>query len=222
MKPAEAQKTTIWVKAGEYLFKASGEVITYRGFLQVYQPEAEVDRADDSGEFHPENLPRQIEKGDPLTLLQLLPEQHFTRPPARYTESSLVKTLDKLGIGRPSTYAQIISTLFNRKYVEKEDRALKPTELGKVVNDLLVKNFPNIFNVKFTARMEDELDKIEHHQASYVEVLDDFYHPFKETLEKVNGKVGEIRTELQETTEEKCELRNAKIPNHWRNPKPLR
>ena len=215
MKPAEAQKTTIWVKAGEYLFKASGEVITYRGFLQVYQPEAEVDRADDSGEFHPEHLPRQIEKGDPLTLLQLLPEQHFTRPPARYTESTLVKTLDKLGIGRPSTYAQIISTLFNRKYVEKEDRALKPTELGKVVNDLLVKNFPNIFNVKFTARMEDELDKIEHHQASYVEVLDDFYHPFKETLEKVNGKVGEIRTELQETTEEKCELCGRPMVIRW-------
>ncbi len=215
MKPAEAQKTTIWVKAGDYLFKASGEIITFRGFLQVYQPEAGVDRAEENGEFHPDNLPRQIEKDDPLTLLELIPEQHFTRPPARYTESTLVKTLDKLGIGRPSTYAQIISTLFNRKYVEKEDRALKPTELGKVVNDLLVKNFPNIFNVKFTARMEDELDKIEHNEASYVEVLDDFYLPFKETLEQVNGKVGEIRTGLQETTEEKCDLCGRPMVIRW-------
>ncbi len=213
MKPAEAQKTIIWVAADEYLFKASGEVITYRGFLQVYQLEEEVDQA--AGEQQPANLPRQIETDDPLTLLQLLPEQHFTRPPARYTESTLVKTLDKLGIGRPSTYAQIISTLFNRKYVEKEDRALKPTELGKVVNELLIKHFPNIFNVKFTARMEDELDKIEHNKASYVSVLDDFYLPFKETLDRVNGKVSEIRTELQETTEETCELCGRPMVVRW-------
>lgn len=213
MKPAEAQKTTIWVAADEYLFKASGEVITYRGFLQVYQPEEGVDQAEK--EQQPANLPRQLETGEVLRLLQLLPEQHFTRPPARYTESTLVKTLDKLGIGRPSTYAQIISTLFNRKYVEKEDRALKPTELGKVVNELLIKYFPNIFNVQFTARMEDELDKIERNKATYVSVLDDFYLPFKETLEQVNGKVSKIRTELQETTGETCELCGRPMVVRW-------
>ncbi len=213
MKPAEAQKTTIWIAADEYLFKASGEVITYRGFLQVYQPEEGVDQAEK--EQQPANLPRQLETGEVLRLLQLLPEQHFTRPPARYTESTLVKTLDKLGIGRPSTYAQIISTLFNRKYVEKEDRALKPTELGKVVNELLIKYFPNIFNVQFTARMEDELDKIERNKATYVSVLDDFYLPFKETLEQVNGKVSKIRTELQETTGETCELCGRPMVVRW-------
>ena len=214
LKPAKAEKMTIDIAAGDYLFRATGEVIVYRGFLQVYQPQGE-EKNNENGSQNPENLPQQIKEGDVLTLLELLLKQHFTKPPPRYTESTLVKTLDKLGIGRPSTYAQIISTLFQRNYVEKIERALRPTELGKTVNYLLVSYFPNIFNVKFTASMEDELDKIEQHQATYVHTLDEFYHPFKETLEQVTGKLSEIRSSLQKESDIACDKCGRPMVVRW-------
>ena len=205
-KPAKAEKMTIDVAAGDYLFRATGEVIIFRGFLQVYEPQGEEkDKNNDDERSMPENLPEKIDRGETLHLLELLLKQHFTKPPPRYTESTLVKTLDKLGIGRPSTYAQIISTILQRKYVEKVERALVPTELGKTVNYLLVSHFPNIFNVKFTASMETELDKIEQHQASYQSTLDEFYHPFKETLEQVTEKLPEIKSSLQQESDITCD-----------------
>jgi DNA topoisomerase-1 len=206
LKPAIAERVTIDVEAGEYLFRAVGEVIVFRGFLQAYQPDVEEKNGDeDQGKAQPENLPRKISEKEVLKLIELILKQNFTKPPPRYTESSLIKILDNLGIGRPSTYAQIISTLFHRKYVEKAERSLVPTELGKTVNILLVKNFPNIFNVEFTAAMESELDKIEQNQISYRHTLDDFYHPFKETLDRVTGDIKDIKKSLQKESDITCE-----------------
>ncbi len=215
MKPAIAEKTTIEVQAGEYYFRASGEVIKFRGFLQVYQPNTEMPEAASEEEAESGKMPQTIQTGDLLKLLDLILNQRFTKPPARYTESTLVKTLDKLGIGRPSTYAQIISTLFQRKYVEKQDRALVPTELGRTVNDLLIRHFPNIFNVKFTAEMENELDKIENRKATYLETLDGFYQPFKQTLDQVVARIEEIRNGLQENSTEVCDKCGRPMVIRW-------
>lgn len=216
LKPAIAERVIIDVQAGEYLFRAEGEVILFRGFLQAYQPEAE-EKNGEAGEdgTQPANLPKKISPGEILKLLELLMKQNFTRPPARYTESSLVKTLDNLGIGRPSTYAQIISTLFHRKYVEKVERALSPTELGKTVNALLVSHFPNIFNVKFTALMEEELDKIEQSQSTYRDTLDEFYHPFKQTLDQVAGKVKDLKSSLQKKSDIVCDVCGRPMVVKW-------
>ena len=204
LKPAIADRLTIEIGAGDYLFRASGEVIVFRGFLSVYQP-AQKDIKPKDEDNTPENLPHKINEGEILKLLELILKQHFTKPPPRYSESSLVKMLDKLGIGRPSTYAQIISTLFHRQYIEKIERALAPTELGKTVNLLLVNNFPNIFNVQFTAEMENELDRIEQSKSTYKETLNEFYHPFKQTLEKVTGKLSDIKQSLQKESDITCE-----------------
>lgn len=213
MKPAIAEKTTIDITAGKYLFRVSGEVIIFRGFLQAYQPDEE-DTA--SGEDRvPESIPKNISQGELLKLLNILLQQQFTKPPPRYTESTLVKILEKLGIGRPSTYSQIISTIFQRQYVERLDRALKPTELGRIVNQLLSSNFPNIFNVKFTAAMEDQLDKIEQNQSSYKESLNGFYFPFKETLDKVTDHIQDIKQSLQKPTEESCEVCGRPMIIRW-------
>ena len=221
MKPAEVERTTIDVAAGKYLFRATGEVVIFRGYLQIYQEADEtLEQGDETTQeakrsARPEGIPRHISTGEILRLLDLIMEQHFTKPPPRFTESTLVKMLDKLGIGRPSTYAQIISTLFQRKYVERVNRALKPTELGRVVNDLLVTYFPNIFNVKFTAAMEAGLDKIEQNKATYRATLDEFYHPFKKTLDEVTGKLKEIKSSLQESTQETCELCGKSMVVKW-------
>lgn len=213
MKPAIAEKTTIDITAGKYLFRVSGEVIIFRGFLQAYQPDEEDTVAEE--DRVPESIPRNISEGELLKLLEILLKQQFTKPPPRYTESTLVKTLEKLGIGRPSTYSQIISTIFQRQYVERLDRALKPTELGRIVNQLLSNNFPNIFNVKFTAAMEDELDKIEQNQSTYKESLNGFYHPFKETLDKVTDHIQDIKLGLQKPTEETCEICGRPMIIRW-------
>jgi DNA topoisomerase-1 len=217
IKPAIADRMTIDVVAAkDYLFRASGEVILFPGWMAVYQEAAPDDvKLDDDAEQTPENLPKEINEKDVLNLLNLLLKKHLTKPPARYTESSLVKTLDKLGIGRPSTYAAIISTLLQRSYVEKKDRALLPTDLGKTVNKLLVKYFPNIFNVTFTAQMEEELDKIEQHEVSYLEAMQRFYQPFKETLEKVSGNIQSIKQSLQQASDEVCEVCGKPMVIKW-------
>lgn len=207
LKPAVADRLTIEISAGDYLFRASGEVITFRGWMLVYQPQPEEKKNNEGedGEQRPENLPQKISEGEVLTLLELILKQHFTKPPGRFSESSLVKMMDRLGIGRPSTYAAIISTLFNRKYIVKMDRALAPTELGRTVNFLLVNNFPDIFNVQFTANMEEGLDRIEQNESSYGETLDDFYLLFKKTLDQVTDNIKSIKQSLQKDSGEKCD-----------------
>jgi DNA topoisomerase-1 len=213
MKPAIAEKTTILVSADNYLFRAEGEIIKFRGYLQTYQPEAQDDELELEKESN--KIPKIISEREKLKLLELQKQQNFTKPPPRFSDSTLVKELDKLGIGRPSTYSQILTTLFNRKYTERLERFIKPTDLGRTVNLLLIDYFPNIFNVKFTAAMENDLDQIAMRKSSYKDTLDGFYHPFKESLEHVSGNIKNIKQSLQNTTEEKCDICGRNMVIKW-------
>ena len=187
-----------------YLFRVSGSTIRFPGFLVLYEESRDEDAAPKNGEEAIKLPP--LEKGDPLDLLKLLPEQHFTQPPPRYTEATLVRTLEEYGIGRPSTYAPIISTIQARGYVERVDRRLAPTELGIVVNDLLVKHFPDIVNVGFTAKMEGNLDRVAAGEIEWVPMLHEFYGPFSRELERARETMETVHLKEDETGEmcEKC------------------
>ncbi len=205
MSAAVFDQTTVDVTGGEYLFRATDTVPQFRGFLQVY------DDAVEESEKQPDDdpvskLPPSLSEGQAAALTNLIPNQHFTKPPPRFTESTLVKELESLGIGRPSTYALIVDTILGRKYVEQRERRLFPTDLGIAVNKILVQHFPHIFNVEFTARMEEELDTIASGKQSYQQVMEDFYHPFIRDLEGVDKKSAAIKKSLQEATDEVCEL----------------
>ncbi|UCF64340.1 MAG: type I DNA topoisomerase [bacterium] len=215
MKPALVEKTVIYVEADRYLFRADGEVVTFRGYLIAYEEDIPDPEDLNKPQIELETLPKEIQKNESLNLKKLHIEQKFTQPPPRFTESTLVKTLDKLSIGRPSTYAQIISTLFLRKYAERINRAIQPTDLGSTVVKLLVKYFPDIFNVKFTAQMEENLDKIERSKATYSSTLESFYAPFLESLESVKKKKSQIKSDLLEETEEKCEKCGRPMVIRW-------
>ena len=215
MKPALVDKTVIYVEAGQYLFRADGEVVTFRGYLLAYEEDIPDPEDLNQPQVELETLPRGLKKDDELSLKKLLIDQKFTQPPPRYTESTLVKTLDKLGIGRPSTYAQIISTLFLRKYADRINRAIQPTELGETVVKLLVKHFPDIFNVKFTAQMEKNLDKIEGNKATYSSTLEGFYTPFSESLQRVKAQKKQIKDDLVEETELSCDKCGRPLVIRW-------
>jgi len=213
MSDARIDQTTIDIIAGikngnelseDYLFRTTGSVIKFRGFLQAYEDFIDTDKNNGDEKSQATNVPKELMQGETLKLLDLIPKQHFTKPPARFSESSIIKELDMLDIGRPSTYAIIISTLLARKYIEKNARQLVPTELGFTVNDILIQNFPTIFNVKFTALMEDELDKIETNDKKFSEVMHDFYHPFHKALESTKTKKDIIKESLIEDTDETC------------------
>lgn len=178
MAEAQMEVTTVQIRAKDYLFRASGTVILFDGFLALYS------EGKDTTEKEEEELPPlpELQEGEVLKLIRLTPTQHFTQPPPRYTEATLVKTLEQNGIGRPSTYATILSTIQERGYVELENRAFKPTPLGEAVNDYLIKYFPDLFDVPFTAHMEEELDVIEEGQIDWVRVVQEFYAPFREKL----------------------------------------
>lgn len=197
MNPAQFETTVIDITADEFVFKAFGNAIKFKGFIQVYEDIAEPKSdADEKAEYRNEKIPLGLEKGNQLGLEELQKTQHFTRPPARFTESSLIKELENKGIGRPSTYSSIVSTIQDRKYVEQVDRKLIPTKLGKQVNTILVKNFPKIINEDFTSLMEEELDLIANGDIEYVKVLNDFYNPFSESLKLVEDKVEKILCDL--------------------------
>ncbi len=213
MAPALIDQTAIDISAEEYLFRATGSVITFRGFLQVYEEgwdEGDKKETNGNGNGNGEesetSLPANLRVNDRLNLIELLPAQHFTKPPARFTESSLIKELDNLGIGRPSTYAMMVGTIVGREYAEIRERKLFSTPLGQSVNQILSNYFPNLFNVQFTAEMEEELDKIEEGKLGYKKVLDDFYNPFSATMADVESRKTEVRESLQEETGESCEL----------------
>jgi DNA topoisomerase-1 len=187
----------------DYLFRAAGSSIRFRGFLVVYEEAKDEDEVPEEGEG--KILPP-LSKGEILDLLRLLPEQHFTKPPPRYSEATLVRTLEEYGIGRPSTYAPIISIIQTRGYVNREARRLVPTEIGFIVNDLLVKHFPDIINVDFTARMEEDLDLIASGEREWVPVLREFYGPFERAVEKAERTMEKVDLGPQYTGEmcEKC------------------
>lgn len=175
-------------KAHEYLLRASGSDVKFAGFLVVYE---EAKNEDVKGEDDEENvrIPAGIAEGQRQELIRLIPEQHFTQPPPRYSEASLVQALEEDGIGRPSTYAPTISTIQQRGYVVREEKRLIPTEIGMQVNDLMTQYFPDIVDYQFTARMEEDLDMIASGQAEWVEVIHEFYHPFAEDLKKAQAEM---------------------------------
>ena len=209
MNPATYDVITVDITAGAYLFRVSSQKITFDGFLKVYHIEKEEGDTSENGENGNgdelfENLPTLKEK-EVLNLKKLHKKQSFTKPPARFSEAMLVKELEAEGIGRPSTYASIISTLKDRKYVEMQERRLHPTELGTTVNNVLVEHFPDIFNVKFTATMEQELDLIEDGTDEWVDVIREFYTPFMENITKLKGKEKAIKKSMEEITDIACE-----------------
>ncbi|MGD2134855.1 MAG: type I DNA topoisomerase [Gemmatimonadales bacterium] len=183
MTPAVYDTTTLDFALGRYLFRATGSVLVFDGFHKLYTDTKESDEEKTFEDLSP--IPP-MEKGDDASVRAITPNQHFTEPPPRFSEASLVKELEGDGIGRPSTYSQIISTLRDRGYVRVESRRFHPTELGETVTRVMVSRFPDIFNVEFTSSMETELDKVEEGTLAWRRVLEDFYGPFASALEKVD------------------------------------
>lgn len=196
MKSAQFEQVSLDISGGEFIFRSTGSTLLFKGYLAVYEENGEDVQVDEDINENENRIPPGLLEGQDLNVIELEKNQHFTKPPARYSESTLVKELDNLGIGRPSTYASIISTLYDREYVISEDRKLIPTELGKKVNDFLVKNFDHIFNVNFTAQMEEELDEIAEGENKYENVLTDFYVPFKNILDEVEKKIVKPKCDL--------------------------
>ncbi|HZY10769.1 MAG TPA: type I DNA topoisomerase [Bacteroidota bacterium] len=217
MEPAILETTTVIVEGGIYQFKATSSQYKFRGFLQVYDDliDSDMEKIEEDAEVRDEKLPPTLAAGQSTSLLGLTPHQHETSPPPRYTESSLVKILEALGIGRPSTYAMIVGTIIDRKYVEQRDRKLYALSLGMAVNKLLTSNFPEIFNVKFTAKMESELDTIASGKSDYKSVLDDFYIPFSHSLEHVSQNTNAIKKSMQEKTDEICDRCGKPFITKW-------
>lgn len=186
----------------EYKFRATGQTITFPGFLRIY-----VEDYDNPEEAlsHQEKLLPPLKKGQTLDLKELLPAQHFTKPPARYTEASLVKKLESEGIGRPSTYAPTITTIMTRGYIEKENKQLKPTDLAEVVTDVLVEHFPDIVDYKFTAEMEESLDLIAEGKKEWVPLMRSFYNPFHKVITEKENTLKRSDIVNLETTDEICE-----------------
>jgi DNA topoisomerase-1 len=203
MNPAVIDQTSVDIKANDYTFRATGSVVKFPGFMAVYMEEKSEDQAPSEEENGEAVLPP-LNEGEILTLVKLDPKQHFTQPPPRFSEALLVKTLEEKGIGRPSTYAAIISTIQERDYVNKVENKFRPTELGVLVNDLLVSHFPVVMDVAFTAKMEEDLDKIEEGQMRWVEAVRDFYKPFSESLEKAQAEMKDFKAE-QVPTDIACE-----------------
>ena len=201
MTPAVFSVVTAEIKAGRCIFKAIGSQKIFPGFSVVYEEDVEDEKKKDTDRILP-----QLDVNEKLILIKLNPSQHFTKPPARYSDASLIKTLEEYGIGRPSTYAPTIYTVTARNYVKRMEGYLHPSELGMVVNDLLMKNFADILDYKFTAKMEDELDEIEEGKKKRVEVLKEFYTPFEKDLALAKGNMRKVKGEAVPTSEvcEKC------------------
>jgi DNA topoisomerase-1 len=188
MAPAVFDLTTVDISAGDYLFRATASVLKFAGFTKVYQESRETEEA-----AGPEKLPP-LAAGDLLRLRDFDPQQHFTKPPARFTEASLIKELEVQGIGRPSTYATILTNLQDRLYVVKEKTALKPTEMGLVVSDLLVENFPDIMDPKFTAGLEDDLDRVADGKVPWQQLMRDFYGAFVQHLDAAKKGMRRVKS----------------------------
>lgn len=209
MAAAALENTTVDIRAGRpqtgkmpYLFRASGSVVRFPGFFAVYREGRDDETEDETekGVLPPLAVDERVDR------VKLWPEQHFTQPPPRYTEATLVKALEELGIGRPSTYAPTLATLQARYYVERVEKKLKPTELGVVVNDILVEHFPRIVDTGFTSQMEEELDEIASGERAWVPVISAFYTPFSETVQRADQVIEKVKVADQLTGEvcEKC------------------
>jgi DNA topoisomerase-1 len=203
MNPAVFDQTTIDISAGDYLLRATGSVEKFNGFRAVYEEGKDEKTEMEEDEELKLRLP-QLDQGERLKLRKITPEQHFTEPPPRFTEATLVKALEEKGIGRPSTYATILVIIQNREYVEKNQGRFYPTQLGMLVSDMLVKNFSDIFEVAYTARMEEELDEVEEGKLTWTEALEEFYKKFKKDLRVAEREMEDIKGEGI-PTDVKCE-----------------
>ena len=200
MTAAIFDQTTIDIKAGPFTFRATGSVQKFDGFLKVYQEGRDEKPDSDEDSDEEKNLP-QVEKGKQLKLNKITPEQHFTEPPPRYTEATLVKALEEQGIGRPSTYAAIMTTIQDREYVEKLEGRFHPTGLGTTVNDLLVQNFDDLFNPAYTARMEENLDEIEDGKLDWRDAMRGFYDKFSKDLSEATENIKNVKQQAIPTNE---------------------
>ncbi len=202
MTPAVFKQMIVSVAGGRFVFRAIGSTLAFDGYLKVYDEQRE------------EALLPVLNNKDGLAIKDIVPHQHFTEPPPRYTEASLVKELEEKGIGRPSTYAAILFTIQQRGYVVKEEGRFAPTELGRIVTDLLVKNFPQILDVGFTADMEDKLDNVEEGNTNYIEILKSFYGPFKQLLAKAGKQMINMKA-TEEKTDVVCEKCGSPMVIKW-------
>src|SRR5271170_1712277 len=218
MMPAIYDQTTVDIVAKatshSYDFRVTGSVLKFDGFLKVYEESKE--KKDEDDESLSNKLPM-LNAGDKLSLKELKPEQHFTEPPPRYNEASLVKELEEQGIGRPSTYASIINTIQDREYVQKmggRNGRFVPTEIGTVVTDLLVKNFPYIFDTKYTAKLEEELDDIEDGKEKWTDLLNGFYGHFAEELAEAGANMEDIKR-MEKPTDQVCDVCGSPLVLKW-------
>ena len=216
MASAVFLQTTVEIKADEAIFTSVGTIPTFQGFMALYvegeDNNLSADRKDEKEDAQ-KRLPV-LSEGEALELLGLTPRQHFTQPPPRFSEATLIKELEEKGIGRPSTYAAILSTIKEKEYVKLEKGKFAPTEMGLMVNDLLVVNFPDILDVEFTAQMEENLDKIEEGEKGWVETLKEFYHPFQKDLEMAKISMRDVKRE-KIPTDAFCELCGSKMVKRW-------
>ena len=188
------------IEVNNYYFKANGQTLKFKGFMTLYVETIEGENEEE------ENTIPELTIGEQLNKQKLEPKQSFTQPPARYTEASLVKALEEKGIGRPSTYSPTITTILERRYIQKEKKQLIPTELGKIVNKLLVENFPDVINVEFTAKIEEEFDQVAEGNEKWKNIIRNFYEPFKEVIEKVEKELEhvELEEEVSDVPCDKC------------------
>ncbi len=200
MAPAVMDVMTVDLANGSYIFRATGSKIKFHGFMKVY-----VEGTDDGKAETKDRLLPDLQEGDEVESLSITPKQHFTQPPARYSEATLVKALEELGIGRPSTYAPTIDTIQRRGYVTLENRRFVPTELGEIVVTILSEFFPEIIDVEFTAKMESDLDEIEKGKENWVKIIDDFYKKFSVSLEKAEEEMEKVEIK-DEYAGEDCEV----------------
>ena len=200
MSEAVYDTVAVDINAKDYNFKANGQTLKFKGFMTLY---VEGEDNKKSNEKDSENIP-ELEIGEILKKQKINPKQSFTEPPPRYTEASLVKALEEKGIGRPSTYSPTITTILERRYIEKIQKQLQPTELGKIVNKLLVENFSDVVNVEFTAKIEEQFDEIAEGKENWKEVIKNFYGPFEENVEKVEKELEHVKLE-DEVSDVQCE-----------------
>jgi DNA topoisomerase-1 len=204
MKPAIYTQTSVNItdENQKLKFKTTGSILKFDGFLKVFKDSSE------------DKLLPLLKEGDKVSLKEAVPKQHFTEPPPRYTESSLVKALEEKGIGRPSTYAPILQNIQDRKYVELKEKKLFPTDIGMVVTELLVKNFPEIFDIDFTAQLENKLDDIENKKLKWKTILSEFYTKFSDTLEKAYKNMQYI-SQIIEESPFSCDKCGSKMIIKW-------
>ena len=223
MVPALFDDTKIKVTAGPYLLTATGSILKFDGFLRVYGIQQEINSEEENGKENTnenndtadnQKLP-EVRQGEKLNLLDVLSEQKFTQPPPLYNDATLVKALEEKDIGRPSTYAPIIATLIERKYIIRERKGFVPTELGFVVNDVLIKSFPELINEEYTAKMENSLDNIEQGSIEWRSFLKEFYQSFEPMLKNAETHMNDLKNNIQEETGEVCEKCGAKMIVKW-------